>query len=356
MKKSLEQLRTEIDANDEQILRLLSARAATALAVKHAKGTSPIYRPEREASILRRLSKADSSPLPAHSVAAIYQEIIAACRNLEQTLKVSYLGPPGSYSHEAALKLVGSSSELIAEPSLVAAIQAAEAGRSDAVLLPIENSSEGMVVETHKLLMKTHLKIMNEVVIDISHCLLSSASDLSKITHVYAHPQALGQCREWLERHVPHAELVAQPSNSRAAEVASQAKHAAAIASAKAAELFGLHILVRAINDNSTNQTRFVLLGDQAVSPSGLDKTSLICAVENRPGTLHALLGVFADERVNLIRLESQPISTSEYIFYLDLDGHQDDHNVKKALQRLPQVAKTIINLGSYPKSQRSLP
>ncbi len=349
---SLDELRDQIDRIDDDILRLLNARAEKAHEVKNAKGGGVIYRPEREASIVRRMT-GQKHTLPGPSRAAIYREIIAACRNLEQQLRVSYLGPAGSYSHEAALALAGSSSELIAATSITATLRAAEHGDADAALLPIENSSEGMVSETHKLLRGTGLKIIAEIVLPINHCLLSKEKSLDGINVVYAHPQALGQCRQWLQTHLPGTELVAEPSNSRAAEVAAKSQHAAAIASAKAAELFNLRVHARNINDEPANQTRFVLLGKELPSPTGHDQTSLICLVKNTPGALHGLLAVFADAGINMTRLESQPVSASEYAFYIDLDGHQSESNISTALARAAEITISCTNLGSYPKAEK---
>src|SRR5579884_3217248 len=187
-------LRQRIDKIDDQILALLARRASAATALKHANGATPAYHPDQEAALLQRLSEQNQSPLPDEAIAAIFTEIVAACRSLQQTLRVTYLGPAGSYSHEAALRLVGSSAELIPQTSLGEALRAVEIGAGDAALLPIENSSEGSVIETHKLLRTTTLLIIGETRLDIRHCLLSRSDDLADITHVYAHPQSLGQC------------------------------------------------------------------------------------------------------------------------------------------------------------------
>jgi chorismate mutase/prephenate dehydratase len=351
MTQSLETLRHEIDTIDDKLLQLIITRMAKASAIKQRKGTAPIYRPEREAVILRRLSDRARGSLSPKLVQAIYTEIIAACRNHQQPLRVAYLGPAGSYSHEAVLQLVGSSSKLVASPSLSEALRCAEAGETDTVLLPIENSSEGMVVETHRLLRTTILQIIGETRVTIRHCLLSKATSLHDVTQVLAHPQALGQCREWLHTYLPQAELVAQTSNSRAAELVVDMPQAAAIASSKAGELFGLPVLAGAINDQPTNQTRFVLLGKHPTSPSGKDKTSLLCMLRDKPGTLHTLLALFATHNINLVRLESQPASPSDYIFYLDAEGHQAESPLREVLDELTLYTKDRVILGSYPET-----
>jgi chorismate mutase / prephenate dehydratase len=341
-----------IDRIDDQILDLIARRVRAVRALKQAKGMTTAYHPDQEAMLLRRLSERNQGPLPDEAIAAIFTEIIAACRSLQRPLRVTYLGPAGSYSHEAALQLVGSSVELIPQASLGEALRAAETGSSDVALLPIENSSEGMVVETHKLLRTTPLTIMDETRLDIRHCLLSRCDALTDISQVYAHPQALGQCRNWLQTHLPHAELIAQSSNSRAAEMAAATPHTAAIASRYAARLVGLAVLASNINDNPANQTRFILLGSQQTEPTGNDKTSLICTTKDVPGALHALLGIFVAHAVNLVRLESQPASNHDYLFYIDIEGHQADTQVAAALEELRQTAKDCKVLGSYPKAR----
>ena len=350
---SLDDLRHQIDRIDDEILTLLNERAKKAFAVKQAKGKGTIYRPEREAVIVRRVMQ-QQHLLPKSSREAIYREIIAACRNLEQGLKVSYLGPAGSYSYEAAIKLIGSSSNLVPAASISDALGMAERDTVTAALLPIENSSEGMVAETHKLLRSTRLQIAAEMLLPIQHCLLSLVKDVSKLQTVHAHPQALGQCRQWLQTHLPGVHIVAEASNSRAAEIAAKSPYSAAIASSKAAELFGLHVLARSINDEPANQTRFVLLRSEPSLPSGQDKTSLICLVQNKPGALHALLAVFARAKINMTRLESQPVSPTEYAFYIDIDGHQAEPRIAATLAEVASVTTSCVNLGSYPKATRS--
>lgn len=349
--QEIQALREKIDKLDSELLHLIATRAQVALSIKHAKGKAPIYRPDREAEILAKIASENSSVLPDTSIQSIFGEIIAACRNAESRLRISYLGPAGSYSHEAAVKLVGSSSEYVPAPSISEALRLVESGESDVCLLPIENSSEGPVVETHKVIGATRLTIMREIRLPIRHCLLSAGKELAGIKQVYAHPQSLGQCRNWLRTHLPHAGLVAQPSNSRAAEVAAREPAGAAIAGAYAAKVYGLHVLSHAINDDPENETRFILLGTTPCGPTGDDKTSLVCVLENTPGSLHKALGSFADRDINLIRIASQPIRPNEYAFYIDLDGHQSQEHVAAALRQLDKVAKQLINLGSYPKA-----
>jgi chorismate mutase/prephenate dehydratase len=344
-------IRRQFDDIDSRIIGLLMERAELAIAMKSAKGNAMVYRPAREAQILRSVAAQTTGALSPEAMQAIYSEIIGACRNVQSRLRVAYLGPAGSYSHEAAQKKLGSASEYVAAASLTEAARLVEAGTCNVALLPIENSAEGAVAETHKLLLTTSLQIVGETILLIRHCLLSKERRLDTITRVYAHPQALGQCREWLRSYLPQAELIAQSSNSRAAEIASGEPGAAAIASQHAAKLTGLAVLAQAINDSPTNETRFVLLGTQPTEASGNDKTSIICSVENRPGALYMLLGIFAARQINLVRLVSQPISSHEYVFFVDLDGHQSHAPVAEALSILTSTAKCCTVLGSYPKA-----
>jgi chorismate mutase / prephenate dehydratase len=348
----LTRLREQIDVIDNEIVALLVERGELALKVRQTKGDGPIYRPEREVQILQRLSGMATDAISASSIQTIFTEIIAACRNAQLKLKVAYLGPAGSYSYSAASKLIGSSSELVPCASISDALRTAEIGEAEVALLPIENSAEGLVVETHKLLLRTSLCIINEVKLDIRHCLLSKCEKLEDITTVYAHPQALGQCRNWLSAHMPKAERIAQASNSKAAELAADMPCAAAIASAEAAELYDLHVVERNINDDADNQTRFVLLGKHPDDVSGNDKTSLICVVDDKPGSLYAMLRIFADKGINLVRLVSHPIADNEYAFYIDLEGHQQNAGIAAALDATRSVTKQRIILGSYPKAR----
>jgi chorismate mutase/prephenate dehydratase len=349
---AMRHLRRQLDDLDSRIMGLLTERAELAVAMKSAKGSAMVYRPAREAQILRSVAAQTTGALSPEAVQAIFSEIIGACRNVQSRLRVAYLGPAGSYCHEAAQKKLGSSSEYVAASSLAEVARLVEAGSCNVAVLPIENSTEGAVAETHKLLLTTSLRIIGETILPIRHCLLSKEARLDAITRVYAHPQALGQCREWLHSHLPQAELIAQSSNSRAAEVASGEPGSAAIASQHAAKLTGLSVLAQAINDSPTNETRFVLLGTQPTEASGNDKTSVICSVKNQPGALYMLLGIFAARRINLVRLVSQPISSYEYVFFADLDGHQSYAPVAEALSILTSTAKSCTVLGSYPKAR----
>lgn len=350
MNDKIATIRKKIDIVDSQLAVLVAKRAECAIEMKRAKGDKPIYRPSREAEILKRVQRENVSKLPDESMRAIFTEIVTACRNLEQELQISYLGPEGSYSHAAAQKMFGLTSKFIPQLSLHEVLSAVESGMVDVAFLPIENSSEGSVIETHRLLFATSLGITGEFILPIRHNLLSISSNLKAIKTVYAHPQAHGQCREWLQHNLPLAKLVNADSNSKAASIALKQPHSAAIASKQAASIVGIPVLESGINDFSDNQTRFIALSSHKTSPTNSDKTSIICTVRDKIGALHELLGIFEKYKINLTRLESQPHPDHEYTFFIDFEGHRDTQSITKALEELGRTAKTCKILGSYPK------
>jgi chorismate mutase / prephenate dehydratase len=348
----LETIRQQIDSVDDSLLKLLEKRADLAVKAKELKSNGLIYKPSRESEIIRRLIKRNNSALPNNAVESIYREIISACRNLQRPLMAAFLGPEGTYSHEAALKLFGNTAKLLPQLSLAEAIRSVENGSADVALLPVENSSEGAVIETHRLLLKTDLYICSEFVLPISHCLISKSKKLSSIKAVHAHPQAMGQCREWLQLNLPDAELINESSNGKAViNIKKKAKHAA-IASSQAASIYNMPVLRPGISDLPGNQTRFIVLGHSPAELSGEDKTSIICSVNDKVGALHELLSILAMYNVNLVRLESQPHTDHEYVFYMDMEGHQSESDINMALKKLSLAAKTCKILGSYAKAK----
>lgn len=349
MKTELQKARAEIDALDDQLLDILKRRAELAVKVKSLK-SGTVYKPAREAEILQRVTAANHGPLPGEAVAAIFQEIISSCRNLEAPLRIAYLGPEGTYSHEAAIALFGKTSLGHPEISLTQVLLAAENGSTDVALLPCENSSEGAVSETHRILLKTDLKIIREYTMPIRHALLSTCHKVEDIKTVYSHPQSLGQCREWLQHHIPEASLVSANSNSEAVLKAADDSNAAAVASARTSVLYGVPILADNIQDNPDNRTRFIVVGREEADPTGKDKTSIICSVNDKPGALHELLGLFAEQNITLTRLESRPTSNNSYLFYIDFKGHKNDPIVASVLKKLAVTARSCKILGSYPE------
>ena len=349
----IEDIRRKINEADGQLLALLNERAKLALQIKNtSSGKAPI-RPEREIEIIRRLSKDNLGPMTDEAVRSIFTQIISSFRDqlqLDRPLSVGYLGPEGTYSEEAAKKLFGDTVDLRPEATITSVFRDVQAGTTQLAVVPIENSSEGAVRETHSLLLKTDVRIVSEISVPIVHCLLSKNKDFSGIKRVYAHPQALGQCRNWLAEHLPNAFLVPQKSNASAAQMAAGTKEGAAIAAKKTAEIYGLNILETAINDQPNNSTRFLALANLTTKPTGHDKTSMICVTKDKPGALYELLGVLAEHEISMTRLESQPYEQGQYAFYIDFAGHRDDGPVGQALAKIDGLAKICKVLGSYPR------
>jgi chorismate mutase/prephenate dehydratase len=352
----LDGLRKRIDALDEQIQRLINDRAAVArevAAVKLAEGTDThFYRPEREVAILRRVSERNTGPMPSEEMVRLFREIMSACLALEQPLNIAYLGPEGTFTQAAALKQFGHSVRTIALNGIDDVFREVESGAAHYGVVPIENSTEGVVRHTLDLFQHSRLNICGEVQLRIHHYLLARDADAT-ITRVLAHQQALAQCRVWLESNLPHAEHLAVASNAEAARMVSQQDGAAAIASETAAEIYGLAIRNRNIEDEPDNTTRFLVIGRQAALPSGNDLTSLLISVRNRPGTLYAMLEHFARNGVSMTRIESRPSRRGvwDYVFYIDVEGHRDDAPVAAALAELDKEAFAVKVLGSYPRA-----
>jgi chorismate mutase/prephenate dehydratase len=352
LQDELTQLRQEIDATDREIVELLDKRAAIANRVGAAKKGGVIYKPAREAEVLAHVVKRSDGTMPAESMRTVYREIIAACRNLQQPLRVAYLGPEGTYSEEAARQHCGDTSEYIPVASIDEVVQAIEKGEATVGVVPVENSTEGTVNRTLDLLMQTSLTVNGEIVLPIHHQLLSKAGRLADTSEVIAHPQALAQCRAWLDKHLPHAKRTAASSNAEAVRLAAVDRQAAAIASERASGIYGVPVLARNIEDAANNTTRFLVLGSSEAGVTGSDKTSLICATPNTPGALHKVLAVLASQGINIVKLESRPSPDKlwDYIFYIDIDGHKDDEAVSDMLHLLQDQTIYVKVMGSYPK------
>jgi chorismate mutase/prephenate dehydratase len=350
MEELLKELRDRIDRLDDEILKLLNERARLAQEIGRLKERNA-YRPEREAQILERLRTASGGPLPAETVVRLFGEIMSACRALEEPVSVAYLGPPGTYSEEAALRRFGAAARMVPCASIDEVFREVEAAVVGYGLVPVENSTEGAIGRTLDLLLGTSLRVCGEVLLPIHHALLSRAPDLESVAKVYAHPQSLGQCHEWLNQNLTRATRVQAASNAEAARLAAEDPGAAAIASRRAGALFGLPVLAENIEDDPRNTTRFLVIGDQDVAPSGRDKTSLVMSARNRPGAVHDLLTPFAQNGVSMTRLESRPSRTGlwEYVFYVDIEGHQQDERVARSLAEMRERAAFLKVLGSYP-------
>jgi len=351
MSEKLKQLREQIDRLDDELLIIANRRAALAQQVGHLKENGVVLRPEREAQVLQRLQQQNSGPLSNDAVVRLFTEVISQCRAMEAPLTIAYLGPEGTFTEAAALKRFGSAIQEHSCATIDEVFRDVVSGAAHYGVVPVENSSEGAVGRTLDLLMQSTLQICGEVKLPIHQCLLGQHSELSAIKSVYSHPQSFGQCQGWLNTHLPHAARIPVASNAEAARLAAENPHSAAIAGNQAAALFGLKVLVENIEDDASNTTRFLVLGNQQVAPSGNDKTSLVMSTANRPGAVHDLLVPLAKHGVSMTKLESRSARSGlwEYVFYMDIEGHQADAKVAAALDELRKVASFVKVLGSYP-------
>ncbi len=356
MSEQLKQHRDQIDAIDEQVLLLVNERATLARQIGSLKDDGVIYRPEREAQVLRRLQANNTGPLSNEAVSNIFRAVMSNCRALEKELTIAFLGPLGTYSEEAALKQFGLGRGAVVCGSIDEVFRTLEANQADYGVVPVENSTEGAIGITLDLLLSSPLKICGEITLPIHHCLLSKQDDISQISHVFSHSQSLSQCHEWLNKTLPSAQREAVTSNARAAQmihdlVLTDGTFAAAIASKRAAELFNLNILAENIEDDAKNTTRFLVLGKHDVAASGTDKTSIVMTTKNKPGAMIDLLEPLSRHGVSMTKLESRPSRQSlwDYVFFVDIEGHQADAKVQAALQELQMRASFLKVLGSYP-------
>ncbi len=356
--KTLEKLRNGIDNIDEQIQNLIEDRIDLALEVGKVKTNNSnekpvIYRPEREAEILQHVSKRNQGPLPNKDLVKIFQAIIMASRSMQQPPKVSFLGPLGTFSHEAVINQFGDSAEILPQASIRASISAVAKGDADYAIVPIENSTEGVVNKTLDCCIDTSITVISELISPIRHYLLSRETDLKEITQIYSHPQALAQCQRWLEKNLPHAALLPAKSTSQACMLAAREANTAAIAGKMALEQHKLNVMAEQIQDEANNATRFYVMGKQETKPTGQDKTSLLIWLPHNPGALALLLEYFAKNSINLTLIESRPSKQQswEYYFFLEIEGHQQDKAVKAVLQQLKQTDMRVKILGSFPRT-----
>jgi len=350
MAEPLKQLRSRIDALDDRLVKLLSERAKLAKRIGRLKAGGA-YRPEREAQVLRRIIRANRGPLGDAALARVFTEIISACRALEDSMTVAYLGPQGTFSEEAVSKHFGGLTASVPCASIDEVFRRVETGTAGYGVVPVENSTEGAIGRTLDLLLSTAAKVCGEVVLPIRQCLMSRSKRLADVRKVYSHTQSLAQCQQWLARYLPAAVRVPVVSNAEAARLAARERGPAAIGPKPAAAIYRLNLLAGNVEDEPRNITRFLVLARQDADPSGNDKTSLIMSTRNAPGAMHDLLTPLAANQVSMTRLESRPSRAGlwEYVFYVDIEGHQQDENVARALTELEQKASFLKNLGSYP-------
>ncbi len=355
MKKRLKNLRKQIDEIDRKIIGLLNERAKLALAIgklKKQRGKQ-VYAPDREKEIYELIEKKNKGPMPKHSLRAIYREIMSATLNIEQPVKVAYLGPPATFTHLASLKKFGSSVTYIPCDSITDIFLEVEKGRANYGVVPIENSTEGVITHTLDMFINSELKIYSEVSLEISHNLLAKTKGM-KIKKIYSNPQVFGQCRHWLEKNLPGVEHIEVSSTTRAAELASAGKNAAAIAGNLAAKVYGLKIIAASIEDSAQNMTRFLVIAKEEVEPTSSDKTSIMFSIKDRIGALHDILAPFRKYKINLTKIESRPSKKKawDYYFFVDFQGHHKDKKIKKTLDELRKSCRFVKILGSYPASK----
>jgi chorismate mutase/prephenate dehydratase len=353
MTDKLKPLREQIDAIDAQILELLSRRGRVAQEVGHVKAetNAPVFRPEREAQVLRGVAERNPGPLKNQDVQTIFREIMSSCRALEKRVTVAFLGPTGTFSEQAVFQQFGSAVEGLPCVSIDEVFRATEAGTADYGVVPVENSSEGAINRTLDLMLATTTIISGEVSIPVHHSLMTKTGSMDGVKVVCAHSQALAQCQVWLNLHHPGIERRAVASNAEAAVLASQDPTIAAIASEMAGEQYKLGVVQAHIQDDPHNRTRFLIIGSQATGPSGKDRTSIVLAVPNKAGAVYSLLAPLAKHGVSMTRFESRParIGTWEYYFYVDVEGHIAEPAVGRALEELKDNAAFFKVLGSYP-------
>ncbi len=347
--------RKAIDKLDTQIVRLLNDRTKHVLAIGEfkRKAGQEIYAPHRERAVLNRVCSHNVGPMTNEQMQAVYREIMSAALALEKSLCVAYLGPEATFTHQAAIRRFGASLRYSSQKTITDVFSEVSKGRADYGVVPVENSTEGVVTHTLDMFVDSELKIVSQIVLPVQHCLLSKCRR-NQIEKLFTHPQSLGQCRGWIQAHLPRVEIIETSSNARSAELAVTAKNSAAIAGLLAAEKYDLPVLDHDIQDNVANATRFLVLGRQSTPPSGKDRTSLMMSVTHKAGALHSALAAFRRHRINMTKIESRPSKRKvwEYFFFIDIDGHVEDKRIAKALALLGEHCNFVKVLGSYPSNE----
>jgi chorismate mutase/prephenate dehydratase len=346
--------RKAIDKLDAQIVKLLNERTRHVLGIGEIKlkAGEEIYAPHRERAVFQRVCKLNAGPMKDDSLRAIYREVMSSALSLEKSMNVAYLGPEATFTHQAAIRKFGSSLRYSAQKTIADVFAEVTKNRADYGVVPVENSTEGVVTHTLDMFVESELKIVAQIILPIQHCLLSKNGH-GRIKKLYGHPQTLGQCRGWVQNNLPGVEIIETSSNARSAELAAKERHSAAIAGVLAAERYGLRVVESDIQDNSANATRFLVLGRQCSPPTGRDRTSLMLSVTHKVGALHQALAAFRRFRLNMTKIESRPSKRKawEYYFFVDCEGHKDDRPVAKAIAELQKQCNFVKVLGSYPNS-----
>jgi chorismate mutase/prephenate dehydratase len=346
--------RKAIDRLDAQIVRLLNERTRHVLGIGEIKlkAGEEIYAPHRERAVFQRICRLNQGPMTDDSLRAIYREVMSSALSLEKSMNVAYLGPEATFTHQAAIRKFGSSLRYSAQKTIADVFAEVTKNRADYGVVPVENSTEGVVTHTLDMFVESELKIVAQIILPIQHCLLSKNGH-GRIKKLYGHPQTLGQCRGWVQNNLAGVEIIETSSNARSAELAAKERHSAAIAGVLAAERYGLRVVESDIQDNSANATRFLVLGRQCSPPTGRDRTSLMLSVTHQVGALHQALAAFRRFKLNMTKIESRPSKRKawEYYFFVDCEGHKDDRPVAKAIAQLQKQCNFVKVLGSYPNS-----
>jgi chorismate mutase/prephenate dehydratase len=355
MPGDLSDYRKEIDRIDDEILRLLNERSKSVIEIgklkKQKDADANLHTPAREAAIIDRLMRQSQGPFPTEAIRSVYREIMSASLSLEGPQKVAYLGPRATFTHMACMQKFGSSAQYVPVNSIKDVFSEVERGRAHFGVVPIENTTEGVVNHTLDMFIDSNLLIYGEVLQEVSHHLLSKSGVLDDVKKIYSHPHAIAQCRHWLETNLPHVPVSEVASTARAAEICVDDPSAGAIASELAAQLYGLKVIRSRIEDNMNNFTRFLVLSQKPPERTGKDKTSLMLSVKDKVGALYDLLRPFASHGLNMTKIESRPSRRKawEYIFFVDVEGHMEEERVKKAIEEIKGRCLFMKVLGSYP-------
>lgn len=353
---SLSELREKIDKIDEKIIALLNQRAKEVIKVSKLKTRDnlEVYSPEREANILDRFSKINKGPLLAEDIDIIFREILSVCRALRRTMTIAYLGPEGTFTHLAGIRKFGEKPQYISAETIGDVFEKVERQEADYGVVPIENSTEGVVNYTLDMFLKSNLKICSEITLNISHFLLGLAPDLGKIKRVYSNPQVFAQCRRWISHYLPNIDLIPAASTAKAALAAKQDPQSACIGNKALAHIYGLGIISSSIEDSSSNITRFLVVAKNDSLASGNDKTSIVFSIKDKVGALYDFLASFKKHGINLTKIESRPSKKKpwDYYFFVDFQGHRNSPAAQKALKELEEGCVFVKILGSYPKER----
>ena len=347
--------RKAIDRLDAQIVRVLNERTKHVLAIGEIKlkAGEEIYAPHRERAVLQRLCHLNCGPMTDDQLRAVYREIMSSALALEKSMTIAYLGPAATFTHQAAIRRFGSSLHYAAQKTIADVFTEVSKNRADYGVVPVENSTEGVVTHTLDMFVDSDLKVVSQIVLPVQQCLLSNARR-AQIKKLFAHPQSLAQCRGWVQNHLPRVEIIETSSNARSAELAAKEKFTAAIAGLLAAGKYGLRVLEQDIQDNAANATRFLVLGRQCSPPTANDRTSLMISVTDKVGALYSAIAAFRRYRINMTKIESRPSKRKawEYFFFIDCDGHGQDRKVANAIRLLGEHCNFVKVLGSYPNTE----